>query len=515
VEGIRAGNQTWCHRFLTTEPVTIPDPGQYLAKLEQAFVIADQDRRRSTVWAQVTDAAAAQGGEVLEDADLLEEVNYLVEYPTALYGSINEKYMDIPAEVLITTMKEHQRYFPVVSCGGSLMPGFIAVRSGNNQHLDIVRAGNEKVLRARLDDAAFFWTEDQNTSLDAQREKLGKVVFLEKVGTIKDRVERLVELSAWLADHLRFGDEVKTRARRAASLAKSDLVTHMVYEFPELQGIMGEKYALLVGEESNVAQAIREHYQPRFAGDTLPQTAEGTLVALADKIDAITGCFAAGIIPTGSQDPYALRRQAQAICLLAMEGDLPLSLPVLVERSYILYQKKFQLDKTLDQVQGDVKEFFKQRLRFLLSEAGVSYDVIDAVLSAGIDQPVDVGKRALALAAFRKHEDLGALLTAYTRAANLAQKGGGGAIRPEFFREQAEADLWTGIQTARERIATIGDDYATAFQVMADLRPAVDAFFEAVMVMAEDPNVRQTRLALLAAVVSLMDGIADLSKIVE
>ena len=515
IEGVAAARITWGHRFLAPEPVTIPEPGQYLPKLEQAFVIADQDRRREMIWCQVTQLATSRGGRVQEDDKLLQEVNYLVEYPTALYGAIDEKYMDIPAEVLTTAMKEHQRYFPVVDSDDGLMPGFITVRNGGAQHLDTVRAGNEKVLRARLDDSAFFWTEDQKAPLEVQTEKLAKIVFLEKLGTVRDRVERLQGLSSWLAEHLNIAPEVKTRAQRAASLAKSDLVTLMVYEFPELQGIMGEKYALLKGEDKVVAQAIREHYQPRFSGDALPQTTEGTLVALADKIDAITGCFAVGIIPTGSQDPYALRRQAQAICLIAMEGMLPLALPDLVEHSYNLYQQKFQLDRTLDQVQHDIGEFFKQRLRFLLGEAGVSYDVIDAVLAAGVDQPADVGKRALALTAFRQQEDLAALLTAYTRAANLAQKGEGGTVREEFLLENADKDLWAGIQNSRQRIQAAGDDYAAAFQVMADLRPSVDTFFEAVMVMADDQELRQTRLAMLTAVVSLMDGIADLSKIVE
>lgn len=515
LEGTPYGNTTRGHRFLVPEEVVVTEPGQYLTVLEQAYVIVDQDRRRQLIWRQVTELAASQGGYVQEDPDLLEEVTYLVEYPTALYGKIDEKYMDLPAEVLITSMKEHQRYFPVLDKKGKLLPGFIAVRSGTAQHLDIVRAGNEKVLRARLDDASFFWKEDQKTTLDEQREKLGKVVFLEKLGSVKDRVDRLEQLTAWLADHLLADASVKSKAQRAAYLAKSDLVTMMVYEFPELQGRMGEKYALLAGEDQTTAQAIREHYQPRFSGDELPQSREGTLVALADKIDAITGCFALGVIPTGSQDPYALRRQAQAICLIAMEGKLPLSLSALVEQVYKLYADNFQLDRTLAQVQGDVRDFFAQRLRFLLSEAGVSYDVIDAVLTAGHDIPAEVSKRAMALTAFRKQADFGALLTAYTRAANLAQKGQGGEVRTDMLREQAERDLWSGILQARERIAAAGDDYGTAFQTIARLRPAVDSFFDAVMVMAEDPEIRQTRLALLAAVVALMDGIADLGKIVE
>lgn len=514
VAGVVSGNMTRGHRFLVSEPQTIPEPGQYLDVLDKAWVIADQDRRRKMILTQIDNVAAEHGGKVLADPKLLEEVTYLVEYPTALYGNISEQYMDIPAEVLTTTMKEHQRYFPVVDGTGSLKPGFIAVRSGTDQHLEIVRAGNEKVLRARLDDAAFFWGEDQKLKLEAQAEKLGKVVFLEKLGTVRDRVERLVYLTDWLAEHLQYSQNVRQKARRAALLAKSDLVSHMVYEFPELQGIMGEKYALLAGEDKAAAQAIREHYLPRFSGDSLPQSKEGTLVALADKIDAIIGCFSLGLIPTGSQDPYALRRQAQAICLIINEGNLPLSLSALVEQVYGQYQKRFQLDQTLDQVQANSQDFFKQRLRFLLSEAGIGYDVVDAVLAAGIDLPSAVGKRALALTAFRSHQDFGALLTAYTRAANLAQKGEGGDVRVNMLREQAEQNLWAGIQKARVLIDSAGEDYAAVFQAMADLRPFVDAFFDGVMVMAEDAEVRQVRLALLAGVVNLMDGVADLSKIV-
>jgi glycyl-tRNA synthetase beta chain len=513
--GIKAGNSTRGHRFLAREPIIIEEPSQYLPRLEQAWVIADQSRRRELIRQQVVGLAAAHGGRVPENNELLEEVTYLVEYPTALYGRIDAEYMQLPAEVLITSMRENQRYFPVTDTTGALLPGFIAIRSGTKEHLDIVRAGNEKVLRARLDDAAFFWSEDQKISLAARRATLDRVVFLEGLGSIGDKVERLIGLTGWLAEHLGAEAWVKARAQRAASLAKSDLVTQMVNEFPELQGIMGEKYALAAGEEEAVAQAIGEHYQPRFAGDALPQTREGILVALADKIDIICGCFLADLIPTGSQDPYALRRQAQAICALALEKKLPLSLPALIAETYSLYAVKFPLAKTLDIVQREIMDFFRQRLHFTLTEAGITYDVIEAVLAAGIDRPAEVGKRALALAAFRREEDFAALLTAYTRAANLAQKGEGGEVREEMLTERAERDLWAGILQARQGIAAAGDDYASAFQVMANLRPAVDAFFDAVMVMAEDPEIRRTRLALLAAVAALMDGIADLSKIVE
>jgi len=512
---IQAGNITRGHRFLHPESVQLEEPGQYLAKLQEAWVIADQDRRRQMILDQVQDLAAQHGGMVPEDDKLLTEVSYLVEYPTALYGEIPEEYMDIPAEVLVTSMKEHQRYFPVVKEDGILLPGFIAVRNGSEQHLDVVRVGNEKVLRARLDDAAFFWTEDQKTSLADQRHKLAKVVFMENLGSIGDRVERLEALTLCLADQLGVGAQEKEQAHRAAALAKSDLVTQMVNEFPELQGIMGEKYANLGGEAPQVGQAIREHYLPRHAGDALPQSAPGTLVALADKIDVIIGCFAQGLIPTGSQDPYALRRQAQAICLIAMEGDLPLSLAALAQESYKLYQDKFSLQRSWTEVWQDVAGFFQQRLSFLLKEAGTRYDVVDAVLAAGIDQPTEVQKRALALTNFRGQADFAALLTAYTRAANLARKGEGHSVNPQHFQDPAEGRLWEGVQEARNKIAAAPGDYAAALQTLADLRPVIDAFFDAAMVMAEDEAVRRTRLALLQAVVDLMEGIADLSKIVE
>lgn len=512
--GIKAGNQSRGHRFVVPQPITLKQPHKYLADLEVAGVIADQDRRRDMVWQQVSQLAQAKGGIVLRDRELLEEVTYLVEYPTALWGAMDEKYMGLPAEVLITSMKEHQRYFPVLDAQGSLLPAFIAVASGKPQHLDIIQAGNEKVLRARLDDADFFWREDQKLSMDTLVARLEKVVFLEKLGSVGQRSQRLMGITAWLAEHLRFTPKIKAWAQRGAYLAKADLTTHMVNEFPELQGIMGEKYALLAGEDKEVAQAVREHYLPRNAGDSLPESPAGTLLALADKMDLIVGCFCLGLIPTGSQDPYGLRRQAQGICLMAMEGQLPLSLSALVEQTYRCYNEKFALERSLDQVQADVGDFFAQRLRFLLGEEGVRYDVLDAVLAVGIDQPAQVRQRTHALTAFRKEEDFAALLTAYTRAANLAQKGEEGEVDADFFADPAEAQLWTEIQMARRSIAAAGTDYIAIFQVMADLRPAIDTFFDAVMVMAEEPEIRRNRLALLAAVVALMDGIADLSKIV-
>ena len=512
--GVRAGNTSRGHRFLAPEPLPIDEPGRYEEALARAWVIADPRRRRELIWNEARELAAARGGSIQEDPDLLEEITFLVEYPTVLWGAIAEKHMHLPPEVLVTTMKEHQRYFPVQAGEDRLLPGFIAVANGIQGDAAAVRRGNERVLGARLEDAAFFWSEDRKQPLVTRLEKLERVVFLEKLGSVGDRVRRLTRLAGWLSGHLGLDSAVKAGAQRAAVLSKADLVTYMVNEYPELQGIMGEKYALLAGEDPAVARAIREQYLPRFAGDALPQSPQGRVLALADKMDAIVGCFILGLIPTGSQDPYALRRHAQGICLIAMDGELPLSLSALGREAYAAYREQFALDASQEQVEQAMADFFAQRLRYLLGEAGVSYDVIDAVLAAGFDRPAQVLMRARALTEFRRHADFEALLTAYTRAANLAGKGEGGPVCPELFSDPAEGALWQAVQKAAADRAAAGSDFGAVLQIMADLRPAVDAFFDAVLVMAEDAEVRRNRLALLAAVTALMDGVADLSKIV-
>ncbi|ABZ85008.1 glycyl-tRNA synthetase, beta subunit [Heliomicrobium modesticaldum Ice1] len=515
VEGVQAGRTTYGHRFLGGGPIELTRPSEYLERLEKAYVIADPHKRKAMIWKQITELAAAVGGQVAEDEGLLDEINYLVEYPTALCGEVDADYMHLPEAVLITPMKEHQRYFPVKSPSGGLLPTFITVRNGTAEHLSIVRAGNEKVLRARLADAAFFYAEDQKTPLDAQKEKLKKIVFQESLGTVYERVEREQALTAFLADCMNVPAVLREGALRAAELAKADLVTHMVYEFPELQGIMGERYALLSGEAPEVAQAIREHYQPRFSGDAVPSTMEGTLVALADKIDAIVGCFSIGIIPTGSQDPYALRRQAQGVCQIIMRGNLPLSLAAVIEKSYNLYAAAGRPTRSLEETQKDLLEFFRQRLRFLLGEEGIRYDTIDAVLAEGFDQPAEVLKRAKALSDFRQAEAFSALITAYTRAANLAKKGGSEPIRPDLFEQATEGELYKALQAAEEQVRQADGDYSTILAAVAALRPAVDAFFDAVMVMADEPVIRENRLALLNGVIGLTRGVADLSKLVD
>lgn len=518
LEGLASGNYTYGHRFLSKGKIEIANADEYMDKLKQHYVIVNQKERRQLIHDQVQQLAAKEGGRVEPDEELVEEVTFLLEYPTALCGTFAQDYLRLPKEVLITPMREHQRYFPVVDADGKLLAKFITVRNGTDAHLEIVREGNEKVLRARLADAEFFYEEDLKVPLARDVDKLKKIVFQESLGTVYEKVERLISLGEYLAGVAGVSDE-ETRAniKRTALLCKADLVTNMVYEFPELQGIMGREYANRNGEPEAVAEGIFEHYLPRFAGDVLPAADIGRIVSIADKIDTIVGCFAVGIQPTGSQDPYALRRQALGICHIVLESRLNLSLSELINRAYNNYAGKIDARLTLDQVQSEVGEFFKQRLKNIFADRGHSYDVVDAVLSAGHDNFTDTLVRAEALAALRNQKIFGKLLTAYNRVSNLAKKAAGDAINPELFTEEVEKSLYREFTVAREEFQTYLNEgqYRQSLQRFALLQQPIDAFFEGVMVMVEDEEVKNNRLALLKQIAALLEPVADLTKIVE
>jgi len=515
IEGLTSGKVSRGHRFLGSENIEIQEAGQYFALMENNFVIVDPEKRKDMIMNQINDLAISVDGVVEPDEELLEEITFLVEYPTALMGGFAEKYLAIPKEAVITPMKEHQRYFPVLANTGELMPKFITVRNGNGEYLEIVQAGNEKVLEARLADAKFFYDEDQRVELEDYVDKLKAIVFQESLGTIYEKVERIQKAVKNLARILKVDVEIEKRALRAAFLAKADLVTNMVYEFPELQGIMGEKYALLSGENEKVARAIFEHYLPRNAEDILPDTLEGTLVSIADKIDTIAGCFAVGIEPTGSQDPYALRRQAAGICNIILNKNLEISLTTLIEQALENYSEKLTIDRV--KLTKDIYNFFEQRVRNILAEAGHRYDIIEAIIVAGYDNLPEALLRAKALDNVKGTETFNKLLTAFTRANNLAKKAESDVIKEEYLVEAVEHELFTKLLKAREQIKERikEKDFENALKIVAQLEEPINAFFEGVMVMVEDEKIKANRLAILLEITELVKPMADLTKIVQ
>ena len=515
IAGVSSDRFTYGHRFLSSGMVELSVAGDYAEVLERNYVMVDPVRRREVIWTQVQDAATAEGGRVEENPDLLQEVVNILEYPTAFCGRFPEDYLALPEPVLVTPMREHQRYFPVRGKDGSLIARFVAVRNGTTEHLDTVRAGNEKVLRARLSDAAFFFREDLESPLSDRVEDLKKIVFREELGSVHEKVERIVALGAVISGMLDASDEARRRVNRAGTLSKADLVTDMVYEFPELQGVMGREYALRSGEEPEVAEAILEHYLPRGAGDVMPSTIPGRILAIADRIDNLVGAFGLGNHPTGSADPYALRRQALAICLISLDSPLYLNLSELFAKAHALYGARLKVG--LGEVIDGLNEFFRQRLRGVFQERGLRYDVVDAVLALPFGDVRDLWERASAVAAFREREAFPDIYTAFTRAYNLAKNADPSAlVWPERFMDQAEGALYTESRRVQEKVqaALKGRHYPDALDALAELRAPVDVFFDAVLVMVEDQDVRENRLALLNSVAEQVQKVADISKLV-
>ena len=513
VAGVASGRVSRGHRFLGHETFEIGSASDYVSACEKEFIIVDQDRRRDMIRAQIEETAKENGGAAEITDDLLEEVTYLVEYPTALCGKFEEKYLELPPEAVITPMRDHQRYFPVKDASGKLLPLFITVRNGGKDYLDVVQHGNERVLRARLADAQFFFDEDRKKPLEAHLEKLKTVVFQEGLGTVYDKAGRLERLAAALADALGVTAQEKEKAVRAAKLAKADLVTGMVTEFTELQGVMGRSYALLDGEDAEVAEAIDEHYLPRFAGDRLPKTTAGRIVSLADKIDNIVATFSRGLIPTGSQDPFALRRQALGFVRTVVEAKLRFSLSAFVAAA--MDALGISDAAARDKMQADVAEFLRLRVKNVLDEAGVRYDVADAVLG-DVDQICTVYQRAEAVAKALLDGSLRAPVQAFTRAGNLAQKAESADFDAAAFAVAEEKALAEAYEAAKAKTEACvkADDYAGAVGAISAMAKPIDAFFDAVMVMDENANVRANRLGLLKSVDALTKTVADFSKLV-
>lgn len=511
---VKSGREARGHRFLSNHLITIPDAASYEKTMEDNFVMVDVDKRRETIRKQIEDLAVAEGGKAAISPDLLEEVTFLVEYPTALCGHIDDKYLRLPDCAIITPMRDHQRYFPMFDKDGKLMPKFITVRNGGKEHLDIVTHGNERVLRARLDDAVFFFDNDRKKSLAQHREGLHEVAFQHGLGNMYDKTERLQKLCDVLVKATGLEADAKA-VERAALLSKADLVTGMVTEFTELQGTMGKEYALLDNEGEKVAQAIGEQYMPRFAGDELPQSNEGRILAVADKLDNIVATFSRGMAPTGSQDPYALRRQALGILNIVADGGVHFPLrAVLAETLKNLPVDVENEAKLLD----EVADFFAQRAKNMLLDKGVRYDVVDAVLAApGLDDLADIFVRADALVAYLETDKAADSIQAFTRVENISKNNVVEApVDAALFQDGAEKALFEAVDKVAAATAPLAAErkYGELLAANDELAAPVNAFFDAVMVMDKDEKVKNNRLALLNQVKKQVNQVADLSQLV-
>lgn len=508
---LQSGNRSRGHRFMAPDEFSVSGADDYLSKAEQHQVIPDIARRKSLISEQLEVLARQLGGKINPDAELLEEVTFLVETPQALAGNIEERFLQLPPELLITSMREHQRYFTLLDANGKLLPHFITIANTRAKDPKVVVAGNERVLKARLADAMFFWQEDQKSKLEDRLVSLKKVVYQAKLGTSFEKIERFTELATGLAQQL--APQVVELTKRAAILAKCDLETGMVYEFPELQGIMGREYALLEGEDVRIATAICEHYLPIQAGGALPSDDIGAFVSLADKIDTICGCFSVGLIPTGTADPYALRRCAIGILAIILERGYEISIPALVEKSVALLDAKRQ--RPADEIISDVIGFVRRRLVNMLTGQSYPQDVVDAVLSASFVEPGDAVERVKALSALKGREDFEPLAVAFKRVGNIIKDGLEQSIDPTLFEADCEKVLCDKLEQAQILVAELiaRRDYPAALETIASLRGPVDDFFDGVMVMAKDEAIKNNRLALLTSISALFKGVADFSRI--
>lgn len=511
IEGIKTGNITKGHRFLGSSEIVINTPDEYEAKLKENFVILDDEQRKALILEQCKAVADSLGGTLMMDEDLLEEVNYIVEYPTAFYGEFEKSYLSLPKEAIITPMKEHQRYFPVLGADGKLLNKFITVRNGDSYAIDNVKRGNEKVLDARLSDALFFYHEDTKKPLEAYVERLDTIVFQQKLGTILDKTKRIQNLSEKIAKALAL---TLPNLDRAAYLSKADLTTAMVFEFTELQGIMGRYYANLSNEPSEVAEAIYEHYLPRFAGDELPSTNEGIILALSDRLDSVAGFFAIGIQPTGSQDPYALRRQALGILNIMMEKKLDVRLFDLLDLA--LENFDFE-DMDKQSVKSDLMSFFELRLKNLFTDMGIRYDVVDAIINIEDSNPFDLLIRAKDLDAWVKNNSVTEALQTFSRISNISKEAIAGKVDEALFAHDSEAKLNTAYNSIKAEVEAMlaRREYVKALELLISIKDSVDAFFDSVMIMDENMDIRANRLAMLSNIRTTMESVADLSKIVN
>lgn len=551
IGGIVSGRESRGHRFLAPDIFPVPHADALWERLRAASVLYDAEERRNAIREQADVLAAQHGGRIPWDEGLLDENTYLVEYPTAFVGTFDAAYLELPRPVLVTAMKKHQKFFPVEDANGQLLPLFVAIRNGGDEGLDLVRDGNERILTARFSDARFFFEQDRASSLDAMSEQLSRLVFQEKLGTLSEKSRRLVELVGALADGLSLDTEERPQAVRAAQLAKADLTSHMVIELPALQGIMGREYARAAGEPAAVADAIAAHYLPRSANDTLPEGRIGTLLAVADRLDTLVGYVGLGILPSGSSDPYGLRRAAQGVVqMLAREADF-LPLVEMEVMAAAAYERVNGLEFPLDPLCSDLGGLFNQRMEALLQERGVRYDLIDATLSGGTIYSTlvyAVIKRGETLQKLADAPDFVPTVQAAARVANIlrsAERGDslapmpgkegihGKAVRaveravsvlesvsrqivPELLTHESERHLYETATMLLPEVARRASEYdfEALYHTLGRLHTPVNQFFDSVMVMVEDDRLRTNRIALLTFVDALYKTLADFTRVV-
>lgn len=515
IMGIRTGGVTYGHRFHHPDPVELTDPSAYASALYgSAHVVADFDARKDMIRSQVEAAAETMGGRAVIDDALLEENTALVEWPVSVTGSFDVLYLSLPDCVLTATMQGHQRYFPVMGEDGALMPHFIAISNIESSNPETVRHGNERVIRPRLADAAFFFESDKKTSLEARRESLEDVVYQEKLGSLFDKSERVANLAGVVAIAMGLGPDDVRLARRAGTLYKCDLITEMVGEFPELQGAMGREYALAEGEDHRVANAIGESYMPRFAGDRIPASPLGQALSVADRLDTLAGIFLIGQAPTGDKDPFALRRAALGALRIMIEGELDLDLRKLLRSTADGFQQLGDSAGVVD----EVMEFVLDRLRGYFLDQGVPVEVFQAVHAREPDEPHDFAKRVHAVDAFRKLPEAASLAAANKRIQNILKQATDdipGKVDDTLFAEDAEWNLAAKTLGLSPRVRDMlkKRDYTAAMTSLAGLREEVDEFFDNVKVMDDDDRLRKNRLALLRNISNLFLETADISRL--
>jgi glycyl-tRNA synthetase beta chain len=530
IAGVKAGSSTSGHRFLGKSKIPVTAPADYVNKLRKNFVIVHPEERRKKIEKEVQALLAKKGFRAHSDPGLANLVVYLNEYPSAIMGGFDPAYLDLPKEILITVMRGHQKYFAIENKHGGLEPHFIAIINLDRDTQGLVRGGHERVLRARFADARFFWDGDLKKPLAEYLPRLKQVTYESRLGSYYDKVERVRNLARWLANTWSQGGVLEAHADdadRAAELAKCDLVTDMVREFPELQGIVGGLYARAQGEAADVAWAVYDHYRPVGLDDPIPRNLAGCAVALADKLDSLVGCFAIGAIPSGSSDPFALRRAALGIVKILLERKLPLSLSSAISTSANAFQNSSHKVEVTPAAEAEVLAFMQERARYVLREKhGFAYDEVNAALAAGGDDLVDATARVEALKAIRVTRNFPPLAAAFKRIRKILEKAQPSltksgvrlsAVKPELLREKSERELYEVSQRIGEKARTFKNEakYREALEVIAGLRPSVDRFFDDVLVMAEEEDLRINRLSLLSTLLKEFSTIADFSEMVS